>query len=69
MCKKVTGGLLPTTEKMRGAVYFVSGSPVENFVKIKVEVGFEDAIIYDPTASLTKGPVPKTIEEVIKEEK
>lgn len=70
LSKKIIDGPFPTQEKMRGAVYPVShGSMAEIFVKIVVEDGFDDAVIYDPNASLTKGPGPKSIDDMIEEEK
>lgn len=70
LSKKIINGVFPTREKMRGAVSPVRlGSFVESLVKIVVEAGFEDAVIYDPNASLTKGPGPINIDDTIKEEK
>lgn len=55
---------------MRGAVFPGGvGSMAENLVKIVVEAGFEDAVIYDLNASLTGGLGPKNIDDEIKNEK
>ena len=70
LSKSIMDGMFPTQEKMRGAVFpGARGSMAENFVKIRVEDGFEDAVIYDPKGSLTKGPGPINIDDTIKEEK
>lgn len=70
LCKKITAGSFPTLEKMTAAVYPVAlGAMAAGMVKIKVEAGFEDAVIFDPNGSLTKGPGPKNIDDTIKEGK
>ena len=52
---------------MKGAVYPLQlGAMGENFVKITVDDGFDDAVIYDPSASLTKDSVPPNVDDVIK---
>ena len=70
LAKKIVDGHFPTQQKMRGAVQpIAAGAEAEAFVKITVEDGFEDAVIYDPDAKLAKGQGPFDIDEIIKEQK
>ena len=67
---EIIDGPYPKQQKMRGVVYPVPlQATQEAFVPITVDDGFDDAVIYDPNASLAKGSGPFDIDEIIKEEK